>query len=187
MTREMAKRKTKKISVQTLPNGYALTVNSKQYMLFSEKELVAAVFYHILLGKEEYVNKNISENLMVAAATWPTVGEAIQGNATLMADVKEARREARVSRMQNNRLNERLDALQSELNDLKVNYNKAKIKVERYDNIKLRYDTIYDMYNNEKENNFQLQKEINRLRRLEATNNTSSKKKKNIKPKTKEL
>ena len=107
MTRELAKRKTKKISVQTLPNGYALTVNSKQYMLFSEKELVAAVFYHILLGKEEYVNKNISENLMVAAATWPTVGEAIQGNATLMADIKQARREARVSRMQNNRLNER--------------------------------------------------------------------------------
>jgi hypothetical protein len=43
------------------------------------------------------------------------------------------------------------------------------------------------MYNNEKENNFQLQKEINRLRRQEAMNNTSSKNKKNIKPKIKEL
>lgn len=181
------KKKRKQIKVETLPNGYALTFWKKEYLLFNDNELVAAVFYHILLGKEEYVNKNISENLMVAAATWPTVGEAIQGNATLMADVKEARREARVSRMQNNRLNERLDALQSELNDLKVNYNKAKIKVERYDSIKLRYDTIYEMYNKEKENNFQLQKEINRLRRQEAMNNTSSKNKKNIKPKTKEL
>ena len=63
------KKKRKQVKVETLPNGYALTVGKKEFLLFNEKELAAAVFYHILLGNDEYVNKNISENLMTASAT----------------------------------------------------------------------------------------------------------------------
>ena len=163
----MARNKIKKVKVETLPNGYALTVGKKEYLLFNEKELAAAVFYHILLENDEYVNKNISENLMTAAATWPTVHEAIEGNATLMAEIQEAKRETRVSRMQNNRLCEKIDALNVELKELKAKYIKAKAKADQMEKYKQRADVAYELYNKEKKLSSNVHKELVRLQRRE--------------------
>ena len=163
----MAREKIKKISVETLPNGYALTVGKNHYMTFNEKELAAAVFYHVLLGNEEYVNKDISENLMTAAATWPTVGDSIQGNATLMAEIKEARRETRVARKQNNSLNEKFDALKDELKELKGKYIVAKVKADQMEKYKLRAEDTYELYCREKKISSSFHKELIKIQRRE--------------------
>ena len=172
------KKKRKQIKVETLPNGYALTFGKKEYLLFNENELIAAVFYHILLGNEEYVNKNISENLMTAAATWPTIGEAIHGNATLMAEIKEVRRDSRVARQQLNNLNERMDALTSEYNELKRNYAKASIKAEQTDKYKERYEMVYELYNREKKYCNDIQKELLKMKRIEEKRQRAADRKK---------
>ena len=172
------KKKRKQIKIETLPNGYALTVGRKEYMLFNETELAAAVFYHILLGNEEYVNKNISENLMIAAATWPTTGEAIHGNATLMAEIKDVRRDARVARQQLNNLNERMDTLTSEHNELKRNYARAIIKAEQTDKYKERYEMVYEMYNREKKYSNDIQKELLKMKRTEEKRQRAAERKK---------
>ena len=163
----MARRKKIHVRCDTMPNGYVLTVNKREYMAFNEKELSAAVFYHVLLGNEEYVDKNISENLMTAAATWPTVHEAIEGNATLMAEIQDAKRETRVSRMQNNRLCEKIDALNVELKELKSKYIKAKAKADQMEKYKQHADVAYELYNKEKKLSSNLHKELVRLQRRE--------------------
>lgn len=174
----MARNKIKKVKVETLPNGYALTVGKKEYLLFNEKELAAAVFYHILLENDEYVNKNISENLMTAAATWPTAGEAIQGNATLMAEMKDVRREARIARKQLSNLNDRMDALTAEHAELKEKYAKASIKAEQTDKYKERSEMAYDLYNREKKYSSDLQKELLKMKRIEEKRQRSAERKK---------
>ena len=163
----MARRKKIHVRCDTLPNGYALTVNKHEYMAFNEKELSAAVFYHVLLGNEEYVDKNISENLMTAAATWTTVHEAIEGNAILMAEIQDAKRETRVSRMQNNRLCEKIDALNVELKELKAKYIKAKAKADQMDKYKQRADVAYELYSKEKKHSSKLHNELVKLQRRE--------------------
>ena len=55
----MTKKKAlKKVTVRTLPNGYALTIGGREYMYFSEETLAAGIFDHLLLGnnKESDVN-----------------------------------------------------------------------------------------------------------------------------------
>ena len=163
----MAKKKLKNIAVSTLLNGYALTVDKQEYMTFNVNELAAAIFYHVLLGREDYVNKDIIENLMTAAATWPTVQEAVEGNATLMAEIQEARREARIARKQNNSLNEKMDALNAECKELKAKYIQAKVKADLADKYKQRSDTTYELYNRERKYSSELNKELLRLKRRE--------------------
>ena len=177
MSREK-KIKKKRISVADVPNGYVLTVNKHEYMTFSPKELAAAVFYHVLLDEEEYVNKDISENLMTAAATWPTAGEAIQGNATLMAEIKDARREARVARKQNSTLSDKVDLLLAENRDLREKYAKAKVKADMADKYKQRADTTYELYNQEKKYSSALNKELLRYKRREEVRLRSDERKK---------
>ncbi len=164
MSRE---KKIKRISVATVPNGYALTVGNREYMTFSPKELAAAVFCHVLMDEGEYVNKDISENLMTAAATWPTAGEAIQGNATLIAEIKEARREARIARKQLITLSDKVDLLMAENRDLREKYAKVKTKADMADKYKTRADITYDLYNKEKKYSSSLNKELLRYKRRE--------------------
>lgn len=157
----------KKITVRTHPNGYELTVERRAYMTFSVKELVAAVFHHILLDKEEYVNKDISENLMIAAATWPTVGASIEGNTKLMAEIQEARREARIARKQISNLVAKIEAKDAEYKELKGKYIVAKAKADQMDKAQRRAEDAYNLYNREKRLAIKLQKELTVLKNLE--------------------
>ena len=157
----------KRITVRTHPNGYELKVERRSYMTFSVKELLAAVFHHILLDKEEYVNKDISENLMIAAATWPTVGASIEGNTKLMAEIQEARREARIARKQNSNLVAKLDAQAAEYKELKGKYIIAKAKADQMDQWHKRAEDAYNLYNREKLLAIKLQKELMVLKNLE--------------------
>ena len=175
----------KKITVRTHPNGYELTVERRAYMTFSVKELLAAVFHHILLDKEEYVNKDISENLMIAAATWPTVGDSIEGNTKLMAEIQESRREARIARKQNSTLVARIDAQAAEYKELKGKYIVAKAKADQMDKALRRAEDAYNLYNREKRLAIKLQKELTVLKNLEDARKRAAERREKEKKETK--
>ena len=127
----MAKKKTlKKVTVRTLPNGYELTIGGREYMYFNEETLAAGIFDHLLLGNNKESDINLSANLMEAAASWQTIGEAIKANALLIRDNKALKK--RNSEL--GKINEKLllenDRLQDEYNNIKtVIQNMSEIKI----------------------------------------------------------
>lgn len=123
------KKKLLNIHVEQLPNGYALTVGTKQYMYFDAMKLLAGMFYHIGLKENDYFNSQMIENLMTAAATWPTVGEAIAANATLMADKQSAEHEARTARNQFAKISLDYEKLQAKTTSLLIENGELKEQV----------------------------------------------------------
>lgn len=127
----MAKKKTlKKVTVRTLPNGYELTIGGREYMYFSEETLAAGIFDHLLLGNNKDSDSNLSANLMEAAASWQTIGEAIKANAILLRDNKALKKK----NSELGKINEKLllenDRLQDEYSNLKtVIQNMSEIKI----------------------------------------------------------
>lgn len=120
----------KKVTVRTLPNGYELTIGCREYMYFSEETLAAGIFDHLLLGNNKESDINLSANLMEAAATWHTIGEAIKANAILLRDNKALKK--RNSEL--GKINEKIllenDRLQDEYSNLKtVIQNMSEIKI----------------------------------------------------------
>ena len=79
-----------KIEVHTVPNGYALTVDNKKYLYFTADDLIAGFFTHVAVGKTEYLDKETVEGILIAAATWKTVGDALEANANLIAEARKA-------------------------------------------------------------------------------------------------
>jgi predicted RNase H-like nuclease (RuvC/YqgF family) len=65
------RQKIKTIRVDTVPNGYVLTVGKKQYMAFSQKELVEMIFVHVGLSIDDYMDKGMVRDLMTACAAAP--------------------------------------------------------------------------------------------------------------------
>ena len=53
----MAKEKLIKINVRNLPNGYALTVGSQEYMYYNPMDLLAGFMVHVGLQQTEYMEK----------------------------------------------------------------------------------------------------------------------------------
>jgi len=84
----MAKKQFIKVSVQTLPNGYSLDVDGKGYMYFTLQELVEGIFVHVGLHKLDWIDRGAITDLMIACATWPKEGDAIQEAARLTAQVE---------------------------------------------------------------------------------------------------
>lgn len=127
----MAKKKTlKKVTVRTLPNGYELTIGGREYMYFSEETLAAGIFDHLLLGNNKESDINLSANLMEAAATWQTIGEAVKANALLLRDNKALKKK----NSELGKINEKIllenDRLQDEYSNLKtVIQNMSEIKI----------------------------------------------------------
>lgn len=62
---------TMKIKIDTLPNGYSVTIDGKQMLYFNEYELLEGMFVHIGLQLGDYMNKKTIRDLMTAYATWP--------------------------------------------------------------------------------------------------------------------
>lgn len=117
----MAKKKTlKKVTVRTLPNGYELTIGGREYMYFSEETLAAGIFDHLLLGNNKYSDSNLSANLIEAAATWQTIGEAVKANALLLRDNKALKKRNNELGKINEKLLLENDRLQDEYSNLKT-------------------------------------------------------------------
>lgn len=156
-------KKRKKIIILTHPSGYELRVGGKEYMAFNEETLLAAIFTHVGCGIDKFLDVELSKNLLTAAASWPTAGDAISGNAQLMTQIEDAKREARVTRKQLNNLNERYDALDFQYKDLKQLYALTAMKAERYDDERKKADANYELYAKECRKVIKLSRRIDAL------------------------
>ena len=87
----MGKKKTHKILLVTVPNGYSLEVDGTGYMYFTLPELVEGFFTHIGLGIANYCEEQVMRDLLTACATYPNEGDAIQAVAKLEAECEALR------------------------------------------------------------------------------------------------
>ena len=158
----MAK-KRKKIIVLTHPNGYELRVGGKEYMTFNEETLLAAIFTHVGCGIDKFLDVELSKNLLTAAVSWPTVGEAIKGNAVLMKQIADSKREERIARKQLTNEMERYDALSDKYKDLKELYGLAAVKADKYEDMRKMADDNYNLYTKEVQKTIKLNRHVERL------------------------
>ena len=115
------RQKIKTIRVETLPNGYVLTVGKKQYMAFSQKELVEMIFVHVGLAIDDYMDKGMVRDLMTACAAAP-------------GGVKQSKEIARQETV--------IKELRKNVNTLQVTnrWNQEQIKHKEEVNVKLRQE-----------------------------------------------
>ena len=86
-----------RVRVETLPNGYALTIEGKEYICFTAEQLVNEVFVRLALGELEYMNKETIAAVLESAARWQDVKDALMANADLIAQAHRAQSEANTS------------------------------------------------------------------------------------------
>jgi hypothetical protein len=77
------------VLLTTLPNGYALTVDEKEYMAFDVENMMAQVFTHIALNETEYLSANFVNSLFEGAGRWPRHKDAYTALADQIAIVKD--------------------------------------------------------------------------------------------------
>jgi len=132
-TRTMSKKNFPLIKVETLPNGYALTVGKHEYMALSPESLVDIFFTHVAIGELEYINRDTATGLLQSAATWPTVGDALSANAQLIAEARRAERDYQNAIRGQAKANEECEKMRKErdalhLKNLDLEYEIKKLK-----------------------------------------------------------
>ena len=58
------------IKIQTLPNGYSLTVGDNKYMYHSTEELLEGFMYHVGLEEIGYINIESMKDFLTAAVVY---------------------------------------------------------------------------------------------------------------------
>lgn len=109
----MARKKKPYIKVETLPNGYALTVGKQEYLCFSPTQLVESIFIHIGIGLTEYMNRETMTDLMTACATWPDAKDALKMLKTIQGENSNQKRSIENLKRVNERLEERIALLET--------------------------------------------------------------------------
>lgn len=59
-------------------------------MYFDIEHLTGGFFTHIAIEKTGYMDKEMVASVLQAAATWKTIGEALEANASLLAETRKA-------------------------------------------------------------------------------------------------
>ena len=129
-----------KVSVSTLPNGYAFTVDDKEYLCFSAEQLVNEVFVRLALGELEYMNKDTIAAVLEAAAKWQDMKDALMANAELIASARRAHANEIIALGAQAKANERAEKLQLERDrlwnenvNLKMEIEQLEIKLKKLD------------------------------------------------------
>ena len=115
------------VLLTTLPNGYALTVDKKEYMAFDVEGMLAQVFTHIALHENDYMEANYVKSLFEVAGAWPDHKDAYNAVAEQMAIVKEQQKTI-------NHLYKRLSDIGKEKDDIEKKLADALEQVEKYSN-----------------------------------------------------
>ena len=115
------------VLLTTLPNGYALTVDKKEYMAFDVESMLAQVFTHIALHENDYLDANYVKSLFEVAGAWPDHKDAYNAVAEQMAIVKDQQKTI-------NHLYKRLSDIGKEKDDVESKLADALEQVEKYAN-----------------------------------------------------
>ena len=73
----MAKKNLRKISLNPLPNGYALTVEGKEYMYFNEIDLTAGFLGHVGMREVDYADRGTILSSLMSAMLGDTFTDAV--------------------------------------------------------------------------------------------------------------
>jgi predicted nuclease with TOPRIM domain len=73
----MAKKDLAKINLSTLPNGYALTVDGKEYMYFNEIDLMAGFMGHVGMREVDYADRGTILSSLMSAMLGDTFTTAV--------------------------------------------------------------------------------------------------------------
>lgn len=73
----MAKKNLAKINLSTLPNGYALTVDSQEYMYFNEIDLMAGFMGHVGMRDVDYADRGTILSSLMSAMLGDTFTDAV--------------------------------------------------------------------------------------------------------------
>lgn len=127
-----------KISVRTVPNGYAMTINDKHdYFYFSVDEFVKGVIYHLALDHLCEGSREKVDDLIRAMQTWPDASDAVMELGTYMQRVEQLEQtcerltsEAAATRRNNVELNVTLSKLREELKTVKAARKTVKVNVK---------------------------------------------------------
>lgn len=84
-TKYKQKKMIHKVSVRTLPNGYALDVDGNGYQYFKLNDLIEGFFIHVGIKIVDYMDQNTMHNLLLACSIWEREGQAMQASADLQA------------------------------------------------------------------------------------------------------
>jgi uncharacterized protein YlxW (UPF0749 family) len=132
----MKKDKRLLIEVITRKNGYSLNVGKKiRAMYFTEEELAAGFFDHVMLKEMDYMNTETIKHLMEAAAAWPTNEEALMAIAHVKDDCALAQKKERQAQTQVTKLIHQIETLEKKLEDMTKKYTNAKMKLSAYEKI----------------------------------------------------
>ena len=115
------------VLLTTVPNGYTLTVDKKEYMAFDVENMLAQVFTHIALRENDYLDANYVKSLFEVAGAWPDHKDAYNAVAEQMAIVKEQQKTI-------NHLYKRLSDIGKEKDDVEAKLGQAIEQVEKYAN-----------------------------------------------------
>ena len=115
------------VLLTTVPNGYALTVDKKEYMAFDVENMLAQVFTHIALNETEYLSASFVKSLFEVAGTWPDHKDAYTALADQIAIVKDQQKTI-------NHLYKRLSDIGNEKDDAESKLADALEQVEKYAN-----------------------------------------------------
>ena len=115
------------VLLTTIQNGYALTVDKKEYMAFDVESMLAQVFTHIALHENDYLEANYVKSLFEVAGAWPDHKDAYNAVAEQMAIVKEQQKTI-------NHLYKRLSDIGKEKDDVESKLVDALEQVEKYSN-----------------------------------------------------
>lgn len=111
--------KKRKVTVQTVPNGYSVEIAGKGFQYFNEESLIAGLFFHLVDKSREYTDIDMMKNILEAAATWPTVKDAIKANAYLMTERDEAVKMRAKKTLENKDLRDQIERREKKIDKLK--------------------------------------------------------------------
>lgn len=89
----MIEKERLKVVVNTIPNGYALSVEDNNYMYFTLDKLLGGFMYHVGLEELGAIDNETMQEFIAAAIVWKENGEAIKEVVKLQKD-NEALRSA---------------------------------------------------------------------------------------------
>lgn len=120
-----------KVTIATLPNGYAFTVDGQEYMCFTTEQLVSEVFVRLAVEQLEYMNKDMVTAILESAARWQTVKDALMANAELIASARRAHSDEKIAIHAQAKATKRSDEMQMERDKLLSDNVNLRLEVER--------------------------------------------------------
>ena len=152
----METKESMQITVQTLPNGYALTVNGEEFMYFNPVTLLAGFMARVGLGKTGEMEKGSILNILMSAMLGSAFSDSVETlkqrvsalttkYETSVDNMDAAIKYVNSAHAQIDGMKEAVDRHQSQLNGFQAEYLTLKHK---YDELMKQHDNIMETLSN---------------------------------------